>query len=93
MTHINYNLKVRRKNMRCTKMDCDMAQAFAGAFQNVIEDNKRMKDALISFQALLSGNDTLSVLLDCNDNELNELINSVYKGIQKLKEKNNDKSE
>ena len=23
MTHINYNLKVRRKNMRCTKMECD----------------------------------------------------------------------
>lgn len=46
-----------------------------------------MKDALISFQALLSGNDTLSFLLDCNDNELNELINSVYNGIQELKER------
>ena len=52
MTHINYNLKVRRKNMRCTKAECDMAKAFAGAFQNVIEDNKRMKDALISFQGI-----------------------------------------
>lgn len=92
MTHINHNLKIRRKNMRCTKMECDMAKAFAGAFQNVIEDNKRMKDALISFQALLSRNDTFSVLLDCNDNELNELINSVYIGIRKLKEKCNDKS-
>ena len=93
MTYINHNLKMRRKNMRCTKMECDMAKAFAGAFQNVIEDNKRMKDALISFQAMLDGNNTLSFLLDCHDDELNELINSVYKGIQKLKEKNNDKSE
>ena len=92
MTHINYNLKVRRKNMRCTKSECDMAKAFAGAFRNVIEDNKRMKDALISFQALLSGNDTLSFLLDCHDDELNELINSIYKGIQELKDKCNDKS-
>ena len=87
MTHINHNLKVRRKNMRCAKFECDMAKAFAGAFQNIIEDNKRMKDALISFQALLSGNDTLSVLPDCNDNELNKLMNSVYKGIQELKER------
>ena len=93
MTHINHSLKIRRKNMRCTKMECDMAKAFAGAFRNIIEDNKRMKDALISFQALLSGNDTLSVLLDCNDNELNKLMNSVYKGIQELKEQCNDKSE
>ena len=90
MTHINYNLKVRRKNKQCTKMECDMAKAFAGAFQNVIEDNKRMKDALISFQALLDGNNTLSFLLDCNDNEINELINSVYIGIRKLKEKCNE---
>lgn len=88
MTHINYNLKVRRKNMRC--IQCDTAKALVGAFQNIIEDNKRMKDALISFQALLSGNDTLSFLLDCNDNELNELINSVYKDIQKLKEKSDE---
>ena len=93
MTHINHNLKVRRKNMRCTKMECDMAKALVGAFQNIIEDNKRMKDALISFQALLDGNNILSFLLDCNDNELNELINSVYIGIRKLKEKCNDKSE
>ena len=93
MTHNNYNLKVRRKNMRCAKFECDMAKAFAGAFRNVIEDNKRMKDALISFQALLSGNDTLSFLLDCHDDELNKLMNSVYKGIQELKEKCNGKSE
>ena len=93
MTHINYNLKVRRKNKQCTKMECDMAKAFAGAFQNVIEDNKRMKDALVSFQALLDGNNTLSFLLDCHDDELNKLMNSVYIGIRKLKEKCNDKSE
>ena len=82
--------KVRRKNMRCAKMECDMAKAFAGAFQNIIEDNKRMKDALISFQALLNGNDTLSFLLDCHDDELNELINRIYNGIRELKYKSND---
>ena len=76
--------------MRCAKMECDMAKAFAGAFKETIEDNKRMKDALISFQALLSGNDMLSFLLDCHDDELNELINSIYKGIQKLKDKCNE---
>ena len=90
MTHINYNLKARRKNMRCTKMECDMAKAFAGAFQNIIEDNKRMKDALISFHALLDGNNKLSFLLDCHDDELNKLMNIVYKGIQELKEKCNE---
>ena len=81
--------KVRRKNMRCTKMECDMAKAFVGAFQNIIEDNKRMKDALISFHALLDGNNKLSFLLDCHDDELNKLMNIVYKGIQELKEKCN----
>ena len=87
MTHINHNLRLRRKNMQCTKMECDMAKAFAGAFQNIIEDNKRMKDALILYQALLNGNDLFPVLIDCHDNELNKLMNSVYKGIQELKEK------
>ena len=87
MTHINYNLKVRRKNMRCTKMECDMAKAFAGAFQNIIEDNKRMKDALILYQALLNGNDLFPVLIDCHDNELNKLMNSVYNGIVELKKR------
>lgn len=90
MAQINYNLKARRKNMRCAKFECDMAKAFAGAFKEIVEDNKRMKDALISFQALLSGNDILSFLLDCHDDELNELINSIYKGIQKLKDKCNE---
>ena len=64
-----------------------MAKAFAGAFQNIIEDNKRMKDALISFQAMLDGNNTLSFLLDCHDDELNKLMNSVYNGIRELKER------
>ena len=90
MKHINHNLRLRRKNMRCTKMECDMAKALVGAFQNVIEDNKRMKDALISFKALLNGNNTLSFLLDCHDGELNKLMNSVYKGIQELKDKYNE---
>lgn len=85
-----HNLKVRRKNMRCTKAECDMAKAFAGAFQDVIEDNKRMKDALISFLALLDGNNMLAFLLDCHDDELNKLMNSVYKGIRELKEKYNE---
>ena len=76
--------------MRCAKMECDMAKAFAVAFQNIIEDNKRMKDALISFQALLNGNNKLSFLLDCHDDELNKLMNIVYKGIQELKEKCNE---
>ena len=85
-----HNLKVCRKNMRCTKAECDMAKAFAGAFQDVIEDNKRMKDALICFRALLDGNNILSFLLDCHDDELNKLMNSVYKGIRELKEKYNE---
>ena len=85
MIHINYNLKVRRKNMRCTKTKYDITKAFVDSFKETIEDNKRMKDALISFQALLNGNDTLSFLLDCHDDELNELINRIYNGIRELK--------
>lgn len=85
MTRINHNLNVRRKNMRC--IQCDTAKALVGAFQNIIEDNKRMKDALISFKALLNGNNTLSFLLDCHDGELNKLMNSVYNGIRELKER------
>lgn len=65
-------------------------KGFCRAFQNIIEDNKRMKDALISFQALLDGNNKLSFLLDCHDDELNKLMNIVYKGIQELKEKCNE---
>ena len=93
MTHINHNLKVRRKNMRCTKAECDMAKAFAGAFQNVIEDNKRMKDALVLFTQYLRGNFSQTLLLDCNDNMINELINKVANGIKELKINYDDKSE
>ena len=93
MTHINYNLKVRRKNMRCTKFECDMAKAFAGAFKEIVEDNKRMKDALLAFSQYLQGNFSQSILLDCNDEEVNELINIVGSGIRKLKQESNGKSE
>ena len=85
--------KVRRKNMRCTKMECDMAKAFAGAFQNVIEDNKRMKDALVLFTQYLRGDFSQTMLLDCNDNMINELINKVANGIKELKINYDDKSE
>lgn len=89
MTHINYNLEVRRKNMRCAKMECDMAKAFAGAFQDIIEDNERMKDALLLFTQYLRGNFSQTMLLDCNDNAINELIYKVADGIKELKEKCN----
>lgn len=90
MVQINYNLKVRRKNMRCTKTKYDITKAFVDSFKETIEDNKRMKDALILYQALLNGNDLFPLLLDCHDDELNKLMNSVYKGIQELKEKCNE---
>ena len=90
MTHINYNLKVRRKNMRCTKFECDMAKAFAGAFKEIVEDNKRMKDALLAFSQYLQGKFSQSILLDCNDEEVNELINIVGSGIRKLKQESNE---
>ena len=93
MAQINYNLKVRRKNMRCTKFECDMAKAFAGAFKETIEDNKRMKDALLAFSQYLQGKFNLSILLDCNDEAVNELINIVGSGIRNLKQESNDKSE
>ena len=93
MTHINYNLKVRRKNMRCTKFECDMAKAFAGAFKEIVEDNKRMKDALLAFSQYLQGKYSQSILLDCNDEAVNELINIVGSGIRKLKQESNGKSE
>ena len=93
MTHINYNLKARRKNMRCTKMDCDMAKAVVGSFKETIEDNKRMKDALLVFSQYLQGKISQRILLDCNDEEVNELINIVGSGIRKLKQESNGKSE
>ena len=85
MAQINYNLKVRRKNMRCAKFECDMAKAFAGAFKEIVEDNKRMKDALLLFTQYLRGNFSQTMLLDCNDNAINELINRVANGIMELK--------
>ena len=70
-----------------------MAKAFAGAFQNVIEDNKRMKDALVLFTQYLRGDFSQTMLLDCNDNMINELINKVANGIKELKINYDDKSE
>ena len=85
MTHINHNLKVRRKNMRCAKFECDMAKFIVGSFKETIEDNKRMKDALLLFTQYLRGNFSQTMLLDCNDNAINELINKVADGIKELK--------
>ena len=93
MTHNNYNLKVRRKNMRCAKFECDMAKAIVGSFKETVEDNKRMKDALLLFTQYLRGNFSQTMLLDCNDNAINELINIVGSGIRKLKQESNGKSE
>ena len=93
MAQINYNLKVRRKNMRCAKFECDMANAIVGSFKETIEDNKRMKDALLLFTQYLRGNFSQTMLLDCNDNAINELINIVGSGIRKLKQESNGKSE
>ena len=93
MTHNNYNLKVRRKNMRCAKFECDMAKAFAGAFKEIVEDNKRMKDALVLFTQYLRGDFSQTMLLDCNDNMINELINKVANGIKELKINYDGKSE
>ena len=93
MAHINYNIKVRRKNMRCAKFECDMAKAFVGAFKEIVEDNKRMKDALLVFSQYLQGKFNHNILLDCNDEEVNELICNVGSGIRKLKQGSNGKSE
>ena len=70
-----------------------MAKAFAGAFKEIVEDNKRMKDALLAFTQYLQGKFNHSILLDCNDEEVNELINNVGSGIRELKQESNDKSE
>ena len=37
MTHINHNLKVRRKNMRCAKTKYDMTKAFVDTFYNAAD--------------------------------------------------------
>ena len=93
MTHINYNLKVRRKNIRCTKNKYDITKAFVDSFKETIEDNERMKEALLVFTQYLQGNFNHCILLDCNDEAVNELINIVGSGIRKLKQEGNDKSE
>ena len=93
MAQINYNLKVRHKNMRCAKFECDMAKSFSGAFKEIVEDNKRMKDALLLFTQYLRGNFSQTMLLDCNDNAINELINKVANGIKELKINYDGKSE
>ena len=85
MTHINYNLKVRRKNIRCTKTKYDITKAFVDSVKETIEDNKRMKDALLLFTQYLRGNFSQTMLLDCNDNAINGLINKVADGIKELK--------
>lgn len=76
--------------MRCAKFECDMAKAFAGAFKEIVEDNKRMKDALLVFTQYLQGKFNHNILLDCNDEEVNELINIVGSGIRKLKQESNE---
>ena len=85
MTHINYNLKVRRKNIRCATTKYDITKAFVDSFKETIEDNKRMKDALLLFTQYLRGNFSQTMLLDCNDNAINGLINKVANGIKELK--------
>lgn len=77
--------KVRRKNMRCTKMECDMAKAFAGAFQNIIEENLRMKDAIILFSHYLQGDFNYTIPLDFHDETIEGFVKYVANGIQKLK--------
>ena len=67
-----------------------MAKAFAGAFKETIEDNKRMKDALLAFSQYLQGDFNHCILLDCNDEAVNELINIVGSGIRKLKQERNE---
>ena len=93
MTQINYNLKVHRKNIRCAKTKYDITKAFVDSFKETIEDNKRMKDALLVFSQYLQGNFSHSILLDCNDEAVNELINIVGSGIRKLKQESNGKSQ
>ena len=93
MTQINYNLKVHRKNIRCAKNKYDITKAFVDSFKETIEDNERMKEALLVFTQYLQGNFNHCILLDCNDEAVNELINNVGSGIRKLKQESNDKSE
>lgn len=89
----NYNMKVRRKNMRCDKFEYDMEKDIPYAFKEAIEDNKRMKDAILLFNQYLRGNFSQTMLLDCNDNAINGLINKVADGIKELKINYDGKSE
>ena len=84
--------KYKPKEMEQCKPN-DIAKAIVGSFKETIEDNKRMKDALLVFSQYLQGNFSQSILLDCNDEEVNELINIVGSGIRKLKQESNGKSE
>ena len=93
MVQINYNLKVRRKNMRCTKTKYDITKAFIDSFKETIEDNKRMKDALSLSSQYLQGKFNHNILPHRNDAAPNELINIVGSGIRKLKQESNGKSE
>lgn len=93
MAQINYNLKVRHKNMRCSKFECDMAKAIVGSFKETIEDNKRMKDAIILFSHYLQGNFNYTIPLDFHDEMIETYVKCVANGIQELKEKSNGKSE
>ncbi len=52
-----------------------------------------MKDALLLFTQYLRGNFSQTLLLDCNDNAINELINKVANGIKELKINYDGKSE
>ena len=79
--------------MRCAKFECDMAKAFVDSLKETIEDNKRMKDALLAFSQYLQGDFNHCILLDCNDEAVNELINIVGSGIRKLKQESNGKSQ
>ena len=81
----NYNMKVRRKNMRCDKFEYDMEKNTPYEFKEALEDNKRMKDAILLFNQYLMGNFDIQILLDCKDNIINKLINDVAIGIKKLK--------
>lgn len=89
----NYNMEVHRKNMRCDKFEYDMEKGIPYAFKEAIEDNKRMKDAILLFNQYLMGNFDIQILLDCNDNIINKLINDVAIGIKKLKIYYDGKSE
>ena len=71
----------------------DMAKAFVDSFKETIEDNKRMKDAIILFSHYLQGNFKYTIPLDFHDEMIERYVNCVDNGIQELKEKCNGKSE